>query len=106
MKDWQDGFLKQFHGRLQSGAMAVFIDNQYVEGSSTPISGTDEDGNTYQDRCLADGSWHRVLKNFPTETELRDAVGEAGADMRYVDFRYYWCLSYTLARPPIHTDGS
>ena len=90
-------FLKRFHGRLQSGAMVVFIDNVYVEGSSTPISGVDEAGNTYQDRRLEDGSCHRVLKNFPTEAELREAVGEAGADVRFVDFTYYWCLSYTLA---------
>ncbi len=96
-KSRQADFLKSFHGRLQSGATAVLIDNQYVEGSSTPISGTDEDGNTYQDRRLADGSRHRVLKNFPTEAELRGVVGEAGADVRFVDFTYYWCLSYRLA---------
>ena len=95
-KSRQADFLKNFHGRLQAGAMAVLIDNQYVEGSSTPISGADEDGNTYQERRLADGSQHRVLKNFPTEAELRDALGEAGADIRFVDFTYYWCLSYTL----------
>lgn len=90
-------FLKRFHGRLRPGARVVFIDNQYVEGSSTPVSGADEAGNTYQERRLADGSRHRVLKNFPTEAELREAVGEAGADVRYVDFTYYWCLSYTVA---------
>lgn len=99
-------FLKGFHGRLQPGAMVVFIDNQYVEGSNTPISGADEDGNTYQDRRLADGSHHRVLKNFPTEAELRDMVGEVGVDVRFVDFTYYWCLSYTLNRPLIHPDRS
>ena len=95
-KSRQADFLKQFHRRLQPGAMVVLIDNQYVEGSSTPISGEDEDSNTYQERRLADGSQHRVLKNFPTEAELRDAVGKVGAQVRYVDFTYYWCLSYTL----------
>ena len=95
-KSRQAAFLKRFHGRLQPGAQVVLIDNQYVEGSSTLISGADEDGNTYQERRLADGSRHRVLKNFPTEAELRDAVGKAGAQVRYVDFTYYWCLSYTL----------
>jgi len=43
------------------------MDNRYVDGSSTPISERDADGNTYQRRRLADGSDNRVLKNFPTE---------------------------------------
>ena len=90
------GFLSTFHGKLQPGARVVFVDNQYVEGSSTPLSATDPAGNTYQERRLADGSRHRILKNFPTEADLRNAVGDAGTNVRYVDFTYYWCLSYTL----------
>ncbi len=89
-------FLSTFHGKLQPGARVVFVDNQYVEGSSTPLSATDPAGNTYQERRLADGSRHRILKNFPTEADLRNAVGDAGTNVRYVDFTYYWCLSYTL----------
>jgi len=72
------------------------VDNQYVEGSNTPLSATDSDGNTYQDRRLADGSRHRVLKNFPTQADLRNAVGNIATDIRVVDFTYYWCLSYML----------
>ncbi|MCH8962143.1 MAG: class I SAM-dependent methyltransferase [Bacteroidetes bacterium] len=90
------GFLSTFHGKLQPGARVVFVDNQYVEGSSTPRSATDPDGNTYQERRLADGSRHRILKNFPTDAALRSAVGDAGTNVRYVDFTYYWCLSYAL----------
>ena len=90
------GFLSTFHGRLQPGAQVVFVDNQYVEGSSTPLSATDPAGNTDQERRLADGSRHRILKNFPTEADLRNTVGDAGTKVRYVDLTYYWCLSYTL----------
>src|SRR5262249_44018509 len=57
-------FLRGFHGALAPGARVVLIDNSYVEGSSTPISETDAEGNTYQTRKLDDGSVHRVLKNF------------------------------------------
>ena len=89
-------FLSAFHGRLQPGARVVFVDNRYVEGNSTPISATDADGNTYQDRRLADGSRHRVLKNFPTDADLRNTVGDAGVDIHVIDFTYYWCLSYAL----------
>jgi len=90
------GFLSTFHGKLQPGARVVFVDNQYVEGSNTPLSATDSDSNTYQDRSLADGSRHRVLKNFPTQADLRNAVGDVATDIRVVDFTYYWCLSYML----------
>ena len=89
-------FLSAFHSKLQPGARVVFVDNRYVEGSSTPISATDADGNTYQDRRLTDGARHRVLKNFPTDIEFHDAVAEAARDIVVEDFTYYWCLSYAL----------
>jgi demethylmenaquinone methyltransferase/2-methoxy-6-polyprenyl-1,4-benzoquinol methylase len=33
----------------------VFIDNMFVPGNSTPLSRTDDRGNTYQQRSLDDG---------------------------------------------------
>ena len=69
----------------------MFIDNAYVEGSSTPISRTDEQGDTYQMRRLDDGSRHEVLKNFPAESELRAAVEGLAADVRVKFLRYYHC---------------
>jgi demethylmenaquinone methyltransferase/2-methoxy-6-polyprenyl-1,4-benzoquinol methylase len=89
-------FLRGFHGMLSPGSKVVFIDNAYVEGSSTPISRTDEHGNTYQLRRLSDGSSHEVLKNFPTESELRLAVDDLGADVCIQFLPYYWILSYTV----------
>ncbi len=89
-------FLQGFHRVLSPGARVVFIDNAYVEGSSTPISRVDEHGDTYQVRRLEDGSTHEVLKNFPTESELRAAVGDLATDVRVEFLRYYWILSYVL----------
>jgi ubiquinone/menaquinone biosynthesis C-methylase UbiE len=88
------GFLRGFHRALSPGARVVFIDNAYVEGSSTPISCTDEYGDTYQIRRLDDGSTHQVLKNFPTASELHSAVHGSAADVRVEFLRYYWILSY------------
>jgi demethylmenaquinone methyltransferase/2-methoxy-6-polyprenyl-1,4-benzoquinol methylase len=59
---------------LPSGALVAMLDNRYVEGSSTPISRRDAEGNTYQVRTLLSGEAHEVLKNFPTAAELADAV--------------------------------
>lgn len=87
------GFLGNLEKVLQPGATVAFMDNRYVEGSSTPISRTDAEGNTYQARRLADGSSHEVLKNFPTAQELRARLGK---DVRYVEYEYYWIASYRI----------
>ncbi len=87
-------FLTSFHRVLAPGARVVFLDNVYVEGSSTPISRTDDAGNTYQLRTLNDGSAHEVLKNFPSEIELREAVRGIATNVRVEFLRYYWILSY------------
>jgi demethylmenaquinone methyltransferase/2-methoxy-6-polyprenyl-1,4-benzoquinol methylase len=87
------GFLDNLEKVLQPGATVAFMDNRYVEGSSTPISRKDADGNTYQTRRLADGSSHEVLKNFPTPHELRARLGNGG---RYVEYEYYWVASYRI----------
>jgi SAM-dependent methyltransferase len=89
-------FLSQFHRQFSSGALIVFLDNQFVPGSSTPIARTDGEGNTYQLRKLDDGSQHEVLKNFPTEAEAREAVGNAVTEFSWMQAQYYWMLTYKL----------
>jgi demethylmenaquinone methyltransferase/2-methoxy-6-polyprenyl-1,4-benzoquinol methylase len=88
-----DPFLAELHRRLQPGARVVFMDNRYVEGSSTPISRTDGDGNTYQSRKLGDGTRHEVLKNFPRPAELRLRLGR---DTEVTEYEYYWLASYRI----------
>lgn len=87
-------FLRGFHRHFSGGARVVFIDNCFVEASSTPISRADENGDTHQLRRLDDGSEHEVLKNFPTEPELRAAVGGLAAEVEIEFLRHYWTLSY------------
>jgi ubiquinone/menaquinone biosynthesis C-methylase UbiE len=88
-------FLQAFHRIFSPNARVVFIDNVYVEGSSTPISRMDENGDSYQLRRLDDGSTREVLKNFPTELELRNAVCDFATDAQVEFLQYYWHLSYT-----------
>ena len=90
------GFLTGFHAVLPPGATVVFMDNVYVAGSSTPISRTDEFGDSFQTRRLDDGSEHEVLKNFPSESELRGAVADIAAGVKIRFLKYYWVLSYRL----------
>ena len=90
-------FLASLHARLERGARVVLMDNRYVEGSSTPITEIDAQGNTYQLRRLGNGSAVRVLKNFPSEAELRSQL--AGLSYRSLEYRsleYYWLAEYRL----------
>ncbi len=89
-------FLGSLHRRLAPGARVVLLDNLYVEGSSTAIAGFDTEGNTFQVRRLADGGTVRVMKNFPSETELRGDFTAHAADFEYLALEYYWLASYTL----------
>lgn len=88
-----DHFLAGLHQRLQPGARVVFMDNRYVEGSSTPVSRADAGGNTYQSRKLGDGSRHEVLKNFPAPAQLRARLGR---DTEVTEYEYYWLASYRI----------
>ena len=66
-------FLNAVSTCLKPGGRLIMLDNNYVTGSSTPISRTDVHGNTYQARPLQDGSMHEVLKNFPSHSQLKEA---------------------------------
>ena len=87
-------FLTGFYRRLTPGALVVFVDNRYVPGSSTPISRTDENGDTFQLRKLADGSTNEVLKNFQSPEELKTAVGDHASSVEITLLDHYWMLAY------------
>jgi ubiquinone/menaquinone biosynthesis C-methylase UbiE len=90
------GFLDGLHRRLGPGGTVVFLDNCYVDGSSTPISRVGADGESYQIRRLASGKEFEVLKNFPDDGELKQAVKKAGTDIVVERLPHYWCMHYTL----------
>lgn len=91
--DWID----RLHARLGAGCLVVLLDNRYVEGSSHPLTRTDEHGNTYQQRRLADGSRHEVLKNFPSVQDLRELLGPRATAFAWTEWTHYWACSYRSA---------
>jgi SAM-dependent methyltransferase len=95
-KERLGSFLEQFHSKLEKGARVVFMDNTYLEGSSTPLSRTDAQGNTFQFRTLKNGNSFEVLKNFPTREEIRTIIAPFAEDMVLTKLRHYWYLAYTL----------
>ena len=89
-------WLHTLHARLAPGATVVFLDNSFVPTSSTPISRTDAQGNTYQQRPLDDGSRQEVLKNFPTPAEATAALGPRACKPQWTQYAHYWVLQYPL----------
>ena len=65
----------------------------YVEGSSSPITGRDDEGKTYHSRKLADGTSYRVL-NFPSADDLIKTVDGIGKNPRDQQSDYCWVFQY------------
>jgi demethylmenaquinone methyltransferase/2-methoxy-6-polyprenyl-1,4-benzoquinol methylase len=93
------GFLSGLRRSLLPGASVVFIDNTFVAGNSTPLCRTDATANTYQLRQLDSGHTYEVLKNYPSEQELRDALHGWAGNIESKWLRYYWRLSCQTVCP-------
>ena len=99
-------FFEAVRSCLKPGACLIMLDNKYVSGSSTPISRTDTIGNTYQRRPLKDGSTHEVLKNFPTQDQLRQSgtafafAVQADTDLKLELHHYWYAVMRTSSSPP------
>ena len=92
--DRLDAFLTHAVNAVSPGALLAFYDNRYVEGSSTPVSRRDAQGNDYQTRKLDDGSSHEVLKNFPAASELIQRATRHGWGANVELLPHYWLLTW------------
>ncbi len=85
-----DTFLEGLMRRLLPGSLVVFVDNRLVPGSVHPVARQDEQGNTYQQRQMADGSSWDVLKNFPEPGEVRTRLNRFGQSVEFDELENYW----------------
>ncbi len=89
-------FVANLSARLESGSVVAILDNQFAEWSSSPLTRTDAEGNTYQMRKLANGEEFEVLKNFPTASELAEVVRPVAREAHLESLTYYWLMVFTL----------
>jgi SAM-dependent methyltransferase len=89
-------FLAGVRGRTGAGTSLVLLDNRYVPGSSTPVTRTGPDGDTYQRRGLADGREYDVLKNFPSREQVAADLEPAATELAWTELEYYWLASCVL----------
>jgi len=81
---------------LRPGSLVGVLDNRYVEGSSSPVTRRDAEGNAYQMRPLLSGETYEVLKNFPTAAQLAETVRPFAREATLEETQYYWLLHFTL----------
>jgi demethylmenaquinone methyltransferase/2-methoxy-6-polyprenyl-1,4-benzoquinol methylase len=89
-------FVANLSARIEPGSVVAILDNQFAHWSSTPLSRTDSEGNTYQTRKLANGDEYEVLKNFPKPEELAEAVRPVAREAHLETLTYYWLMLFTL----------
>ena len=87
-------FIDTINSFVKPGSIVVLADNNYIDGSNTPISSTDEYGNTYQERTLENGETFSVIKNFPTEDTFKKALEGKAERIKFVSLKYYWLVIY------------
>lgn len=89
-------FVKNLSLKLDPGSVVAILDNTFTQWSSTPLSRTDAEGNTYQMRTLSNGDQFEIMKNFPTKEELTELVRPVASEAHMEDLTYYWLLVFTL----------
>ena len=89
-------FIHSVLNLLPPGSVFVILDNLFVTGSNSPISRTDEQGNTYQIRSLPSGEEFEIMKNFPTEEKLLSTIASDSVNWEYKSFKYFWLAQIKL----------
>jgi ubiquinone/menaquinone biosynthesis C-methylase UbiE len=92
-------FLSALHRKLIPGAFVLFVD-QLPTAYPAPDRSRDRNGNLVEQRTLDDGRSFTVVKNFPTEQELRKALREIAEDVCYRQYpdEHSWNLSYSVKK--------
>jgi SAM-dependent methyltransferase len=87
-------FLATLHGKLESGALVLFVDQLLFSGH---IRRKDADGNTIELRSLPDGRTFEIVKNFPSEGDVRNALAGIADNVKYTERpgEGSWSVTYT-----------
>ncbi len=89
-------FLKTITAKLVPGAYVLFLDMAWKDFFQNEPYHYDKEGNRISIRSLPDGSEFRVVKNFPTEDEIRDSIIDFGTNIVYKEFAPLkrWLISF------------
>src|SRR5579862_7995395 len=101
-KQSQAGFLRHLATRLAPRATILMIDQVDREGARHPTFRRDRLGNRYELRVLEDGTPYQIIKNYPTDAELRECLATICDNVEIKRLRHFWRARgrvRTVARP-------
>ncbi len=90
-EDWRK-FIDTINSYVIPAGVVVLMDNRFLVPN--PNDRTDERDNNYRLRTLENGSKHEVVKNYPTERELRDLLQDRATNIDFRNLEHYWLLIY------------
>ena len=67
--------------------------NPPAEGPTQDSSYLDENGNNFKKRFLSDGREFTIIKNYFSESELREIYGQQFKIERLTFGRHYWAVA-------------
>ena len=90
-------FLATLHSKLIPGALVLFADQLLYESQSRR---SDPEGDLLEERALPDGRTFEIVKNFPTEQELREYLAGIANNIVYAEYpeQKYWTIAYNTER--------
>ncbi len=91
-------FVQRLHSRLSPGATVIMLDMTMRDAFLSEPLTIDQDGNRVYRRLTRDGREYPVVKNFPTESDLRKTIEDSAATIEYREFKKLerWLLIYQL----------
>jgi SAM-dependent methyltransferase len=89
-------FFEQFHHRIGRGAVVFMGDNVNVPGVGGEFVRPSDSEDSYKIRRLKDGSTHKIIKNYPNESELRELLASRSCNLKIGFGQAYWWLSYMV----------
>ncbi len=91
-------FLQTLHEKLGRGASVLFLDMTYQDYPEFTAYRRDDEGNGITKRRLPNGQEFDVIKNFPTEHELRMHVAAVAEQMQFFEYPtlHRWMFAYTV----------
>jgi len=92
-KQRQLEFLSKFTTCLKPDALVLMIDQVYVEGICPPMSRCDEWHNRFELRTLQDGATYEIVKNYPSDEELKASFAQFVRDVQIMRLDHFWALS-------------
>jgi len=94
-------FLSALHGKLNPGALVMFVDQLPYDGF---FRKQDNEGNILEQRILPDSRSFMIVKNFPTEQEIKDSLVNIADDIRYTERpeEKSWQIMYRVKEKQVH----